>query len=126
MSGNTRTEDITRELRDEVLRGQYRPGERLPSERDLAARFGTTRDVARIALKKLEQLGVAAVEPGGARVQPRDGWRGHFGNRTRQRRRALQDCHAILVTKPPATEIRKNTLLRSFRRVFSFEPFCLS
>ncbi len=70
MSTLTRIEDITRVLRDEVLRGQYRPGERLPSERDLAARFGTTRDVARVALKKLEQLGVAAVEPGGARVQP--------------------------------------------------------
>lgn len=70
LSGQTRTEDITCELRDQVLRGQYRPGERLPSERDLAARFHTTRDVARIALKKLEQLGIAAVEPGGARVQP--------------------------------------------------------
>ncbi len=70
MSQPTRTDDITRVLREEVLRGQYRPGERLPSERDLASRFGTTRGVARVALKKLEQLGVAAVEPGGARVQP--------------------------------------------------------
>ena len=70
LGNGTRTEDITRVLRDEVLRGQYRPGERLPSERDLAARFHTTRGSARIALKKLEQLGVAAVEPGGARVQP--------------------------------------------------------
>jgi DNA-binding FadR family transcriptional regulator len=70
MSSTTRTEDITRLLREEVLRGQYRPGERLPSERELAARFQTTRGVARVALKKLEQLGVARVEPGGARVQP--------------------------------------------------------
>jgi DNA-binding FadR family transcriptional regulator len=66
----TRTEDITRVLRDEILRGQWRPGERLPSERELAARFQTTRGIARVALKKLEQLGVASVEPGGARVQP--------------------------------------------------------
>ena len=70
MTRVTRTEDITRVLRGEVLRGQYRPGERLPSERDLAARFETTRGIARVALKKLEQLGVATVEPGGARVQP--------------------------------------------------------
>jgi GntR family transcriptional repressor for pyruvate dehydrogenase complex len=70
VSGATRTEDITRTLREEVLRGQYRPGERLPSERELAARFETTRDVARVALKKLEQLGMATVQPGGARVQP--------------------------------------------------------
>lgn len=66
----TRTEDITRVLRDEVLRGQYRAGERLPSERDLAARFKTTRGVVRVALKKLEQLGVADVQAGGARVVP--------------------------------------------------------
>jgi GntR family transcriptional repressor for pyruvate dehydrogenase complex len=59
---------VTRELREEVLRGQYRPGERLPSERDLAARFKTTRGVVRVALKKLEQLGIADVKPGGARV----------------------------------------------------------
>jgi len=66
----TRTEDITRVLRNEVLRGMYRPGERLPSERDLAVRFGSTRGVVRVALKKLEQLGIADVQPGGARVVP--------------------------------------------------------
>jgi DNA-binding FadR family transcriptional regulator len=66
----TRTDDVTRTLREEVLRARYRPGDRLPSERELAARFGTTRDVARVALKKLEQLGLATVQPGGARVQP--------------------------------------------------------
>lgn len=57
-------------LREEVLRGQYRAGERLPSERDLASRFETTRGVVRVALKKLEQLGLADVQPGGARVIP--------------------------------------------------------
>jgi DNA-binding FadR family transcriptional regulator len=57
-------------LRDEILTGQYRPGERLPSERELAARFETSRGVVREALKKLEQLGIAAIHPGGVRVQP--------------------------------------------------------
>ncbi|MDZ7826338.1 MAG: winged helix-turn-helix domain-containing protein [Gammaproteobacteria bacterium] len=56
-------------LRDEILTGQYRPGERLPSERELAARFETSRGVVREALKKLEQLGIAAIHPGGVRVQ---------------------------------------------------------
>ena len=70
MQRATRTEEITRVLREEVLRGQYRPGERLPSERDLAARFETTRGVVRVALKKLEQLGIADVQPGGTRVVP--------------------------------------------------------
>ncbi len=70
MSRVTRTDDITCTVRDEVLRGQYRAGERLPSERELAARFETTRGVARIALKRLEQMGVVEVQPGGARVKP--------------------------------------------------------
>lgn len=70
MERRTRTDDVMQVLRDEVLSGQYRPGERLPSERDLAERFGTTRGVVRVALKKLEQLGVADVQPGGTRVVP--------------------------------------------------------
>ncbi|TVS14031.1 MAG: FadR family transcriptional regulator [Gammaproteobacteria bacterium] len=57
-------------LRDEILTGQYRPGERLPSERELAARFETSRGAVREALKKLEQIGLAAIHPGGVRVQP--------------------------------------------------------
>lgn len=57
-------------LRDEILTGQYRPGERLPSERELAVRFETSRGVVREALKKLEQIGLAAINPGGVRVQP--------------------------------------------------------
>jgi GntR family transcriptional regulator, transcriptional repressor for pyruvate dehydrogenase complex len=66
----TRSEQISTILRDEVLSGQYRPGERLPSERDLAARFATSRGVIREAFKKLDQLGIASVQRGGARVVP--------------------------------------------------------
>ncbi|MEE8042805.1 MAG: GntR family transcriptional regulator, partial [Pseudomonadales bacterium] len=66
----TRAEEVAEVLRDEILRGQYRPGERLPSERELASRFETNRGAVREAVKKLEQLGIAAVHPGGARVVP--------------------------------------------------------
>ena len=66
----TRVEEITRALRDDILRGQYRAGERVPSERDLAVRFATSRGTVREALKKLEQLGIASIQPGGARVIP--------------------------------------------------------
>ena len=41
----SRSAAIAAELRDEILRGQYREGERLPSERDLAERFGVHRTV---------------------------------------------------------------------------------
>ena len=64
------SEHISAELRDEILRGRYRSGERLPSERDLAQRFEVHRGAVREALKKLEQLGLANIEAGGARVNP--------------------------------------------------------
>lgn len=66
----SRTKEIALVLQDEILRGQYRPGERLPSERDVAIRFGTSRGTVREAFKKLDQLGIASVQPGGARVVP--------------------------------------------------------
>ncbi len=64
------TERIAAELRDEILRGRYRAGDRLPSERELADRFNTHRGAVREALKKLEQLGIAEIRPGGARAAP--------------------------------------------------------
>lgn len=70
MQFSTRSAAIAAELRDEILRGQYRCGERLPSERDLADRFAVHRGAVREALKRLEQLGLARIRPGGARVAP--------------------------------------------------------
>ena len=64
----SRSEAIAVTLRNEILRGQYRPGERLPSERDLALRFQTGRGPVREALKRLEQLGIASIQHGGARA----------------------------------------------------------
>ena len=66
----SKAEEIIAVLRSEILRGQYRPGERLPSERDLAARVESNRGAIREAIKKLEQLGIVAVAPGGVRVLP--------------------------------------------------------
>ena len=63
-------EEIADALTRDILTGQYRVGERLPSERDLAARFEANRGAVREAMKKLEQLGIADIQPGGARVAP--------------------------------------------------------
>lgn len=63
-------EEIADSLIRDILVGQYRCGERLPSERDLAARFDANRGAVREAMKKLEQLGLANIAPGGARVAP--------------------------------------------------------
>ena len=70
MSSPSQDASIAASLRDDILRGHYRRGERLPSERDLAERFGVHRSTVREAFKRLEQLGVACVRPGGARVAP--------------------------------------------------------
>jgi DNA-binding FadR family transcriptional regulator len=66
----SRVEEITGVLREEILRGQYRPGERLPSERELSTRFDSNRGAVRESLKKLEQMGIAIIKPGGVRVIP--------------------------------------------------------
>lgn len=70
MSSTSQDHTIAASLRDDILRGQYREGERLPSERDLARRFGVHRSTVREAFKRLEQLGVATIQRGGARVAP--------------------------------------------------------
>jgi GntR family transcriptional repressor for pyruvate dehydrogenase complex len=73
MSANsTISHEIANLLRDEILRSQYRRGERLPSERDLAARFDASRGAVREALSQLEQLGLIRILPGGARIQAID------------------------------------------------------
>ncbi len=63
-------EEIADVLTRDILTGQYRTGERLPSERDLSSRFDASRGAVREAMKILEQLGIAKIQPGGARVAP--------------------------------------------------------
>ena len=67
-STQPRAAEISNVLRDEILLGQYRVGERLPSERDLAARFSVNRGSVREAIKILAQLGIVTVQPGGVRI----------------------------------------------------------
>ncbi|PCJ17294.1 MAG: hypothetical protein COA96_17880 [SAR86 cluster bacterium] len=71
-ANNTISHEIATTLRDEILRQQYRSGERFPSERDLAGRFDASRGAVREALSQLEQLGLIRILPGGARVQAVD------------------------------------------------------
>jgi DNA-binding FadR family transcriptional regulator len=71
-SASSVSHEIAAVLRTEILRHQYRPGERLPSERDLSARFNASRGAVREALSQLGQQGIIQIHPGGARVQPRE------------------------------------------------------
>jgi DNA-binding FadR family transcriptional regulator len=70
----TRSDRIVHEIRDGILRGAWKAGDRLPGEREIASRLGVHRSSVREALKKLEQLRLVAIRPGGrATVSPLEG-----------------------------------------------------
>ncbi|NOX38982.1 MAG: FCD domain-containing protein [Alphaproteobacteria bacterium] len=55
---------VVRQIEQLILRGILRPGERFPSERDLAARLGVSRPSLRDALNTLEQQDLLTTRPG--------------------------------------------------------------
>ena len=63
-------ERVVRDLRDDILRGRLRAGDRIPSERDLVERTGVNRGAVREGLRALAQLGLIEVQPRGAQVAP--------------------------------------------------------
>lgn len=63
---------IAQSLRDDILNGQLKPGERLRSENELAESHGTTRTTVRKAIALLRSEGLVTSEQGrGAFVRPR-------------------------------------------------------
>ena len=69
MTQNTISHEIADKMRTDILRQRYACGDRLPSERDLAAGFDASRGAVREALSQLEQSGLIKIQPGGARVR---------------------------------------------------------
>jgi GntR family transcriptional repressor for pyruvate dehydrogenase complex len=70
-TGGTLSEQIVARVRDALFAGRLRPGDRLGTEKDLAAQFDASRIVARDALKRLEAAGVVEIKVGkggGARI----------------------------------------------------------
>jgi GntR family transcriptional regulator len=57
----TRLQQITDDLRKKIEDGTYGPGALLPSEPELAHKYGVSRQTARSALKALEQQGIITV-----------------------------------------------------------------
>lgn len=49
-----------------IFEGRLAPGDRLPSERELAQQLGVNRNALREALKRLEQLRLVSIHPGGS------------------------------------------------------------
>jgi GntR family transcriptional repressor for pyruvate dehydrogenase complex len=66
-------ERIVQQIEDAILRGDLRPGQRLPSERDLVQQFSVSRSSVREALRVLQSNGMVrsrAGDPAGAEVLP--------------------------------------------------------
>jgi len=71
------SEKVFGDLLEALLSGRYAPGERLPTQRALAADLGVTMSSLREALKRLEQMGLVESRQGdGMRVRD---WRAHGG-----------------------------------------------
>jgi len=59
-----RSDGVFEQLRAQILTGAIAAGERLPTERELAAAFGVNRSSVREALRRLESLELVAVRHG--------------------------------------------------------------
>jgi GntR family transcriptional regulator len=57
-------QDVVDELRAAIAGGEFEPGARLPSENELAERFGTSRPTVRRALALLKAQGLVTTEQG--------------------------------------------------------------
>ena len=57
-------EEITDQVKDAILDGHLKPGERLPAERDLCEMFGVGRPTVREALRVLDNMGLIEIGPG--------------------------------------------------------------
>jgi DNA-binding FadR family transcriptional regulator len=68
-------QQLMRVLMEEIVRGRFSQGERLPSEAELAVQFDASRGVVRETLRSLEERGIVSVRHGrGATVEPTRSW----------------------------------------------------
>jgi GntR family transcriptional repressor for pyruvate dehydrogenase complex len=51
-------EQIVQQVEESILKGQLKPGDQLPAERDLAQSFGVSRTAVREAVKTLREKGL--------------------------------------------------------------------
>lgn len=68
-------EYIFQQIREAILSGRYKPGDRLPAEREMAQIFGVSRNGVREAIRGLESVGLIEIRigvQGGAFVAPGD------------------------------------------------------
>ena len=59
----SKKEQLKRAVLEDVRTGRYKPGERLPSEREFTERFPISRITVKAALNELETMGVLRTPP---------------------------------------------------------------
>ena len=58
-------ERVVEQVREAIMSGRLKPGDYLPSERDLMVQFSVSRPTVREALRVLQNMGLVASRPGG-------------------------------------------------------------
>jgi GntR family transcriptional repressor for pyruvate dehydrogenase complex len=58
------SEEVADQIKESILLGHFKPGEKLPAERDLAEQFQVSRVATREALRKLEHAGFIVTRQG--------------------------------------------------------------
>jgi GntR family transcriptional regulator, transcriptional repressor for pyruvate dehydrogenase complex len=61
----TAADKLITELEKAIHNGEFKPGSRLPSERDIHRKFGMARGTIRVALSSLKEKGLIKIRPGG-------------------------------------------------------------
>jgi|OpeIllAssembly_1097287.scaffolds.fasta_scaffold89360_1 GntR family transcriptional repressor for pyruvate dehydrogenase complex len=70
ISGKDSTDHVIAHVRDLIARGELRPGDRLPAERDLSARLSVSRPTIRAGLRALAAMGVVKSRHGSGSYIP--------------------------------------------------------
>lgn len=60
----TKCDFVTEQLKDMIVTGVYKPGEKLPNEASLCEQFGVSRITVREAMKKLSMMGLLDIRQG--------------------------------------------------------------
>jgi DNA-binding FadR family transcriptional regulator len=97
VSSETLATQVTRQLVLGILRGEFNPGDEIPSEDQLAREFGVSRPVVREAIKHLSVLGLVESRQGRqTRVAPYQSWN-HFAPEILSARREIGAVEDVLL-----------------------------